>query len=125
LMLAGVFGATLRPGQVPLIVRVAELDTGAVPTDFACYLRRLTQAWAIFFAGLACVSLLLMRYAPFEWWSLFVNILTWPLIGAMFAAEWIVRRLAFKQLPPHTPFYILVRVLAYQRQVAHPRSRAG
>jgi len=125
LMLAGVFAATLRPGQVPLIVRVAELDTGAVPNDFACYLRGLTQAWAIFFAGLACVSLLLMLYAPFEWWSLFVNILTWPLIGAMFAAEWIVRRLAFKQLPPHTPFYILVRVLAYQRQVAHPRSRAG
>jgi len=125
LMLAGVFAATLRPGQTPLIVRIAELDAGNVPTDFARYLRGLTQAWAIFFAGLACLSLLLMLYAPFEWWSLFVNVLTWPLIGAMFAAEWVVRRLAFKQLPPHTPLYILIRVLAYQRQAAHVRARAG
>lgn len=125
LMLAGVFAATLRPGKVPLIVRVAELDAGAVPADFARYLRGLTQAWAVFFAGLACVSLLLMLYAPFEWWSLFVNVLTWPLIGVMFAGEWVVRRLVFKQLPPHTPLYILVRVLAYQRQAAQLRSRAG
>ena len=34
---------------------------------------------------MAALSLILMLYAPFEWWSLFVNVLTWPLIGVMFA----------------------------------------
>ncbi len=38
-----------------------------------------------------------MLYAPFEWWSLFVNVLSWPLIGVMFAAEWLVRRVAFPE----------------------------
>ena len=118
LMLASVFGVTLRAGETPLIVRVAELDQGALSPQFARYLRALTQAWALFFAAMAVLSLLLMLYAPFEWWSLFVNVLTWPLIGVMFAVEWVVRRVGFRELPPHTPLDIATKILAYQRQAA-------
>lgn len=127
LMLAGMFGATLRHGETPLIVRIAELDQGALAPEFARYLRGLTQAWATFFAVMAGLSPVLMLYAPFEWWSLFVNVLTWPLIGMMFAAEWVVRRVGFKDLPPHTPLHIVARILAYQRQTGQMRAgpRAG
>jgi uncharacterized membrane protein len=127
LMLAGVFGATLRQGDTPLIVRIAELDDGALAPQFARYLRALTQAWAIFFATMAGLSLVLMLYAPFEWWSLFINVLTWPLLGIMFAAEWILRRLGFKELPAHTPLHIVARTLAYLRHVGPMRAarRAG
>jgi uncharacterized membrane protein len=127
LMLASVFGATLRQGDTPLIVRIAELDSGALAPQFARYLRALTRAWAIFFATMAGLSLVLMLYAPFEWWSLFVNVLAWPLVGVMFAAEWIVRRIGFKELPAHTPLHIVARILAYQRQVWQMRAgpRAG
>ena len=125
LMLAGVFGATLRPGETPLIVRIAELDQGALAPKFARYLRALTQAWAIFFVAMAGLSLVLMLYAPFEWWSLFVNVLTWPLIGVMFIAEWVVRRVGFKELPAHTPLHIATKILAYQRQVDAMRTGPG
>lgn len=127
LMLSSVFATTLRRGGTPLIVRIAELDQGALTPAFARYLRALTQAWAIFFAAIAALSLALMLYAPFEWWSLFVNVLTWPLIAVMFAAEWLVRRVAFKQLPPHTPLHIVSRILAYQQRGGHMRAgpRAG
>ena len=127
LMLASVFGVTLRKGETPLIVRIAELDQGPLAPPFARYLRGLTQAWAIFFAAMAVLSLLLMLYAPFEWWSLFVNVLTWPVIGVMFAAEWLVRRVGFRQLPAHTPLHIATKILAYQRQAAQVRigPRAG
>ena len=121
LMLAGVFAVTLRRGETPLIVCIAELDDSAVTPQFRRYLHGLTYAWAIFFAAMAGLSLLLMLYAPFEWWSLFVNVLTWPLIGVMFAVEGLVRRVGFRKLPPHTPLYIAVRVLAYQRQMAQMR----
>ena len=124
LMMAGLFGATLRRHETPLIVRIAELDQGALPPDFARYLRALTQAWTIFFVAMAALSLILMLYAPFEWWSLFVNVLTWPLIGAMFAIEWVVRRIAFKALPAHTPLRIMAKVLAYQRHAAEARDRS-
>ena len=121
LMLASVFAATLRRGDAPLIVRIAELDSVAVTPQFRRYLHGLTYAWAIFFAAMAGLSLLLMLYAPFEWWSLFVNVLSWPLIGVMFAAEWLVRRIGFRKLPPHTPLYIAARILAYQRQAGQMR----
>jgi len=123
LMLASVFGATLREGETPLIVGIAEFDQGALPPKFERYLRGLTEAWALFFVAMAGLSLVLMLYAPFEWWSLFVNVLTWPLIGAMFVVEWGVRRLGFKELPSHTPLRIATKILAYQRQVATMRTR--
>ena len=123
LMLASVFGATLRAGETPLIVRIAELDQGALAPKFARYLRGLTQAWAIFFVAMAGLSLVLMLYAPFEWWSFFVNVLTWPLIGLMFIAEWVVRRVGFRELPPHTPLNIATKILAYQRQAGAMRTR--
>lgn len=123
LMLASVFGATLRAGETPLIVGIAELDQGALEPKFARYLRGLTQAWAIFFVAMAGLSVMLMLYAPFEWWSLFVNVLAWPLIGVMFIAEWVVRRLGFKELPPHTPLNIATKILAYQRQAEARRTR--
>jgi len=127
LVLASVFATTLRSGETPLIVRVAELDNSAVlSVDFVRYLRSLTQAWTLFFITMAALSLLLAVYAPFEWWSLFVNVLMWPLIGLMFAAEWIVRRIGFPSLPPHTPLYIAARIVAYQRRLvpAEPDSSA-
>lgn len=117
LMLAGVFGATLRQGYTPLIVRIAEFDEGVLAPQFTRYLRGLTQAWAIFFAAMAALSLVLILSAPFEWWSLFVNVLMWPLVGMMFAAEWILRRVVFKELPPHTPLHIVMATVAYLRQV--------
>jgi uncharacterized membrane protein len=122
LMLAGLFGATLRAGETPLIVRIAELDDGVLAPEFVRYLRALTQAWAIFFITMAGLSLVLMLYAPFEWWSLFVNVLSWPLVGMMFAVEWMVRRFGFKELPPHTPLHIVGRIVAYQRQVGQMRA---
>ena len=127
LMLSSVFAVTLRRGETPLIVRIAELDGAVLTPQFRRYLHGLTHAWALFFAAMAGLSLLLMLYAPFEWWSLFVNVLSWPLIGVMFVVEWLVRVACFRKLPRHTPLYILAKVLAYQRQMTQMRhgSRAG
>ena len=122
LMLASFFGVTLRQGDTPLIVRIAEFDDGVLTPQFARYLRALTQAWATFFVTMAGLSLVLVLYAPFEWWSLFVNVLMWPLMGVMFAAEWMVRRFGFKELPPHTPLHIVAATFAYLRQEGQMRA---
>ncbi len=125
LILATAFAATLRRGETPLIVRIELIGTtGELAPDFVRYLRSLTQAWTLFFVLNAAVSLLLILFAPFSWWSLFSNVLTWPLIAGMFAVEWVVRRVAFPQLPPHTPLGIAAKIFAYQR-VARQAARAA
>ena len=124
LILAAGFAATLRRGETPLIVRIELIDNPRDLTpEFVRYLRGLTQAWTIFFLVNAAVSLLLILFAPFSWWSLFSNVLTWPLIAGMFAAEWVVRRIAFPQFPPHTPLGIAAKIFAYQR-IAREAARA-
>ena len=124
LMLAAGFAATLRRGETPLIVRIELFDNPRdLSPEFVRYLRGLTQAWTIFFLVNAAASLLLILFAPFSWWSLFSNVLTWPLIAGMFAAEWVVRRIAFPQFPPHTPLGIAAKIFAYQR-IAREAARA-
>lgn len=134
LMLASVFAVTLRRGETPLIVRIAEFGAvraiegtvrgtdGALPPEFVRYLRALTCAWMIFFVTMAAMSLVLMLYAPFEWWSLFVNVLMWPLVALMFTAEWVVRRIGFRDLPAHGPLHIATKIFAYQRQAGAVRA---
>lgn len=113
--LAGVFAATLRPGRTALITRIALRRHGAALGPAALrYLRGLTIAWALFFGALAIASAGLARFAPFEAWSLFVNVLTWPLIIAMFAGDYALRRLWFREVPPDTPIEVIAATLSYR-----------
>ncbi len=90
--LAALFAWTLRPGHDALISMLARKVRGdTLPPSVLHYTRRATAAWALFFLACACVSLALHAWAPLWWWSLFVNILIWPSIAAMFAMEYAVR----------------------------------
>jgi uncharacterized membrane protein len=76
-------------------------------------LRHLTLAWVAFFVAMAAMSLLLALTGPFVVWSLFVNVLTWPLIGMMVLGEWLYRRAFRGDLPARTPPEILAATCAY------------
>ena len=69
-LLAAVFGATLRHGSIPLLVRIEEASAPhSLAPAFVQYLRQLTAhgrccSWQ--WQPLPCADL----YAPYEWWSL-------------------------------------------------------
>lgn len=113
--LAAVFAATLRPGRTALITRIALQRHGdALGGPARRYLHALTRAWAVFFAALALGSALLARFGPFEAWSLLVNVLVWPLIGAMFLGDYALRRWRYREVPPDTPAEVIAATLAYR-----------
>jgi uncharacterized membrane protein len=114
------FGLSLRRGRTPLIHVIAAyaMEPDPVEPDFARYLRRLTAAWALFFGAMAVACAVLALVAPFAWWSLFANVLSWPLIGAMFCLEYLVRRVLFPHLPDHTPLQTIASTLAFPRLAA-------
>ncbi len=91
LVLAGWFGASLRPGREALVTRFARLVEGELSPAALAYTRGVTLAWAGFSAAVAAASALLYFLAPLELWSLFANLLTLPLVGTMFVAEFLVR----------------------------------
>lgn len=91
LALAGWFGASLRPGREALVTRFARLVEGPLTPAGLAYTRVVTLAWAVFSAAVAAASALLYFLAPLALWSVFANLLTLPLVGVMFVAEFLVR----------------------------------
>ena len=93
--LGALFGRTLLAGHEPLVTRLARLVHKELPPPIARYTRHVTVAWALFFAGMGVLAVLLYAFAPRAAWSAFINLLTVPCIVAMFVIEYIVRRLRF------------------------------
>lgn len=127
LSLAALFGATLRRGSVPLLLRIS---AATFPQDmspsFERYMRALTAVWTVFFLLMALASAALVWLAPFATWSLFVNVLSWPMTAALFLGEYLLRRFALPHLPAHTPVQILAGMFAHGGRIistAHARKQ--
>ena len=91
------FGRTLIAPRQPLCTFLAEKIQGRMTPLVARYTRQVTQAWTVFFFATVLISLGLFWLAPVEVWSVFANLLTFPLVGLMFIAENVVRK---RILPP-------------------------
>ena len=85
------FGRSLLPGSTPLVSRFAQVVHGKLSPRLASYTRGVTLAWVVYFALTSLVSILLFFAAPAAVWSGFVNLLSLPLLAAMFAGEYLVR----------------------------------
>jgi uncharacterized membrane protein len=92
------FGRTLGAGREPLCTVFAKAVHGDLPPAIVHYTRQVTQAWALFFGLMSGTSTLLFLAAPLATWSAFANFCTAPLIGAMFIAEYAVRRRLHPQM---------------------------
>lgn len=110
------FGRTLANGRVPLCTQFATMVRGnPLAPEIAAYTRRITAAWALFFAVIVAVSTLLFATASIETWSTFANYLTLPLAALMFIVEHACRRFA---LPGIRSSGMLESVRAYRRSTA-------
>lgn len=102
------FGRTLFHDRVPLCSRFATLIHGPLEDDQARYVRGVTFAWTIFFATVAVTSVLLFAFFPITVWSTFANVLSLPLVGAMFAGEYAVRLRVLPHMT-HIRFSVMLR----------------
>jgi uncharacterized membrane protein len=84
-----------------------------------------TLAWAAFSAALVAASTLLFFLGPLLWWSVFANLLTLPLVAAMFVGEYLVRVRVSPELAHGGVLRGVLRsVLAYRRPTG-TRTPAG
>lgn len=112
------FALSLRPGGEPVITAIMRRVRGPLTGELAAYGRAVTLAWALFFAGQLAVSAALLIFAPLDAWSFFINVVNLPSILAMFAGEYLYRRLRFRHLR-HTRVQDMVRgFMAWRKGVA-------
>jgi uncharacterized membrane protein len=99
LFLLWVFGGTLARGREPMITRFARRVHGHLNPVMEKLTRELTVAWCAFFAAQLVASALLYAFAPLGAWSLFVNLLNFPLVALAFAAQALYRNLRYPNCP--------------------------
>ncbi|MBT9463849.1 MAG: hypothetical protein IV113_07460 [Hydrogenophaga sp.] len=110
------FGKSLLGPGDALITRLARRIFDHELSDRKVrYTRNVTLAWTLFFFINALVSTLLFIWAPAAIWSVHANLLTGPLVGAMFVIEHLWRMCV---LPPHERPGIADIVRAYRRESA-------
>jgi uncharacterized membrane protein len=110
------FVQSLRPGQVPLVTRIATGVHGTLSPPLAAHTVTVTRIWAVLLASMFAITLALTLAGAHAAWSLFTNFISYALMGLMFAAEFAWRRLRFPDQDSGS-------FIAYIRLVA--RSGAG
>jgi uncharacterized membrane protein len=99
MMLAG-FAPSLLPGREPLITRIAESISGPLSPQQRRYTRGVTWVWTVTLLGILLITLALLLFWSAEAWSLFANFISYLVLGALFAGEYLVRRLRFPERTP-------------------------
>ncbi|PVZ15489.1 MULTISPECIES: hypothetical protein [unclassified Pseudomonas] len=89
--LLALFGASLIRGM-PVAERLARLSEPELPPRAVRYTRQVTWVWCLFFLLNGLVTAALTLWAPLAWWTLYTGLIAYLLMGALFAAEWLVRR---------------------------------
>jgi uncharacterized membrane protein len=95
----GAFAITLLhpPSLVERIARRTEPD---LPPQGVRYTRRVTQVWAGFLAANAAVAAALAAWGTLAQWTLWNGLVSYLLMGALFAGEMLVRRRVRRRAGP-------------------------
>lgn len=99
LLLAWMFGSTLRSGQTPLIgvfatierQQILKLNEVALPAEIASYTRKLTLIWTLLFILMAAVASLLAISGETAWWAIFTGVISYLLVSILFIGEYFLR----------------------------------
>ena len=119
LSLLWLFGHTLWHGKEPLVTRLARRVHGTLPAELVAYTRRVTYAWCVFFAAQMIISVLLFNFASLDNWSLFINVLNFPLLALMFIGEYVYRVIRHRDFPPAS---VLDEIRAFSNDAARSAS---
>jgi uncharacterized membrane protein len=93
---AAIFTLSLvRPPTV--VERMARLREPDLPPEGIAYCRKVTAVWALFLIGNAMVSMATALWGTIAQWTLWNGLISYMLIGLLFAGEMAVRRAVRRQ----------------------------
>lgn len=109
-MLLTNFALSLR-GPMPLVERFARMQVDSLSPAELVWCRQVTVAWCVFFVvnGIAAGALALL--APLAWWTFYTGVLSYLLIGVMFAVEYVIRSYRFRHYSNALPDRVMAWLL--------------
>lgn len=90
------FGLSLR-GERSLVETFARLRVSDLSDAERRYCRSVTIVWCAFFVLNGTAAALLAALAPRAWWAAYTGAIAYALVGALFAAEYVVRKARFQR----------------------------
>lgn len=94
----GAFGlAFLRSlSGVPLIEHFARMVKPELSPGELAHCRSWTRIWGGYLLALAALGLGLARWAPLAVWTVYVGVVSYVLVGVLFAVEYLIRKIRFR-----------------------------
>lgn len=89
------FGTSLFAGRVPAVERFARMYRKDLSPERVMHCRSVTKVWCLFFLINGLASLALALFAPISVWTIYVGVVSYMLMGALFAGEYTVRKIRF------------------------------
>lgn len=80
-----------------MIERFARLYDKNLPQEAIPYTRKVTMVWCVFFVFNALISLYTTFYGSMELWTLYNGLISYLLMGALFAIEYLTRKIVIKK----------------------------
>jgi uncharacterized membrane protein len=106
------FGATFLRSlrSTPLVEHFARMVKPRLSAGELAHCRLWTTVWGLYLILLAAVGLLLARFASLSLWTLYTGIVSYGLIGLLFAVEYTIRKIRFRDYGRNPVDWILSRL---------------
>ncbi|HGJ5066351.1 TPA: hypothetical protein ACJGSF_004522 [Salmonella enterica subsp. enterica serovar Muenchen] len=98
-VMLSVFGGSLW-SAMPLVERLARLRIPDLPPQGVRYTRRVTQIWCLFFIFNGTIAFFTALHGDMRMWTTWNGMLSYLLMGALMAGEWLIRRQVMKRDTP-------------------------
>jgi len=111
-VLLGVFWRSLRSGM-PIVERMARLQDPDLKAAEVRYCRQITWVWCLFFVLNGSCAGYLAFWGSLETWTLYVGLLSYLAMGALFVVEFSIRKVRFRRFGDGLPDRIAHAVLKH------------
>src|SRR5215475_1714993 len=81
---------------VPLIEHFARMTKPELSPGQIAHCRSWTRIWGFYLLVLAALGLGLARWAPLTVWTVYVGVVSYVLVGVLFAIEYVIRKIQFR-----------------------------